>query len=831
MGIFGGKRGTGTTGGRTGGVDEAQLPDYADYSDEPDEDMLLASRLAELDEQAPVDLPDLDELSSTAFGGGSRIDVYSKLAKLEAGERSRSAPRQAPSRFSAAALDEVAGRKTAEREAAEREATLDVGAMSKEERKAYIDALGESLELYPHLLAIKPNERYVFRSDYIEVDGSGSVACVLAFFHRDETVDEFGPFWGVSRIPNDLPVGVRAMMLESVKRREGKWVDDALARSEKLDKMAQRDQNEGSMGAKRKIAKASEDIFTINAEIADQAVYLQVDVRMVLHADSLSALDTAIERLSRQYIELLPGVTVEPYHGEQRQELSSLLDASGKRRGKGWGFTSVEYAGAYSLVTNGLSDPAGEYVGRMSGDYNNAAILFEVDAWGHHVCLADDTLNRRLGRVRMVDMWGSKISQAALRNNRKVVHLVLNDADLDLLGPPLRSLTARVDMNAGELNPLEIFGSRKDQLALYGVQQNKLLLMTEQYLKSGALKLEVDSLQILQSALKSQIHNFYVEQAMWADNAADNQEKLRLVGLAHDDVPRLSVFASYFDTEHVKLLHQRVRDDTQLKAIKVLRDVYADMRDTAGDLFDNFTSEAVDQARSARRVIYDFSGLSQRGAGVAMAQLVNAVGFAFSGLEEGDTVIIHGADRIVDPAVQDYLTIHFDRLYGLGARVALLYDKPEKMLECQEFNQFNIADYTVLGPMAKPTIEKYEELMRSPIPDDLRALLSSKDSMLSYLHRGPINVVFGTELSLGLGHRAPAQNVGEMVAARVEQANRDSRLAATSRLAEAEQAEQARGQELRAAVEEKPAGLGSELLRPGQSSKESLGRATGPGRR
>lgn len=67
--------------------------------------------------------------------------------------------------------------------------------MSKEQRKLYIEALGESLELYAHLVAIKPRERYVFRSDYYEIDGTGAVACVLALFHRDEARDEFPNFW------------------------------------------------------------------------------------------------------------------------------------------------------------------------------------------------------------------------------------------------------------------------------------------------------------------------------------------------------------------------------------------------------------------------------------------------------------------------------------------------------------------------------------------------------------------------------------------------------------------------------------------------------------
>ena len=57
--------------------------------------------------------------------------------------------------------------------------------MTKEERaaaKAEKNALREFRQ-YPYLLAMKPKERYIFHSDYFDVDGQ--VGTVLSFFHVD----------------------------------------------------------------------------------------------------------------------------------------------------------------------------------------------------------------------------------------------------------------------------------------------------------------------------------------------------------------------------------------------------------------------------------------------------------------------------------------------------------------------------------------------------------------------------------------------------------------------------------------------------------------------
>ncbi|OUS97219.1 hypothetical protein [Rhodococcus sp. NCIMB 12038] len=793
--------------------------DYAIFGIEPDDadddggvDDLWdeVSNFRQLAEESP--LAQIDSASDQDIHSGDRTgvdfeeelggeifnvtteDVVSRVESLRRGGPAVAEPPSRRSgRFSTGRLDEVTARIAAEQAAKAEETSFDLEKMSKEQRKLYIEALGESLELYGHLVAIKPREKYVFRSDYYKIDGAGAVACILALFHRNEARDEFPAFWGVSRIPADLPEGVSAIVFEQVERKDEKWVDAALARADKLDRLEEREQADGgTMSTKRTAAKAADDLYSTVAELGDGAAYLSVHNRILLHAPSLAALDSAVDKLARQYIDAFSSLHAAPYHGEQRQELSSLFVKNDDKRGNGFHMTSTEFAGSYSLVTNGLSDPAGEFVGKMGGDYNNSAILFEVDRWRHHVVLADQALNHALDRARVVDMWGSKISQAALLNNHRVVHLVLNGADLNTLGPPLEKLTARLDMTRGDVNMFELFGSRKDQLSLYGIHLTKLVLMAEQALGAG----DPAAVSIIRSELKDRLTEFYVDQKMWARSAEKNQEKLRLVGLDHNEVPLLQHFVPYLDTMYKKLVQQSNQDTEAQRAIKTLQGVFKDMLQANSDLFNQPTSYEIDSAHSARRVIYDFSGLVHRSKGLAMAQLVNIVGFAVASLREGDVLLIHGADQITDTQVQEYLSAQFERLFRVGARVGYLYENPDSMLENQRFNRFERADYTILGPMAKETISNYEQALHTAIPTELKTLLAATDLAISYLRRGSVNVVFGTELSLGLkALRGVGASEGmEDVAARVRETDRANRIADNSEVAALDRAEQERAQ-------------------------------------
>ncbi|MCM2394196.1 hypothetical protein [Streptomyces albipurpureus] len=635
------------------------------------------------------------------------------------------------------------------------------------QRRREVKHLQGTFDAYLHLLALKPKEKYLFRSDYFEVDSS--VACILAYFHDDAAHDNFAAFWGIDRIPDGLDERVTAIVLEQVRRMDDKWIDSYTKQSEKLERLDTSEQEEtGTASSKRKAAKISSDLGVTIGELQDGASYLSVHNRLFLKAPDLATLDDTVDRVTRLYIDRFGTLKAAPYAGEQRQELSGLWKNNEKKKGKGFHFTSTELAGSYSLVTNGLNDKGGEYVGYMVGDVNNSAVLMDVDAYEHHVIVADATLSEYLDRQRVANMWCSKISQATLLNNGQVVHLVLDGANLDTLGPTFERLTSRVDLNQGDVNMFEMFGEEEDELTVFSAQMEKLKLMFEQLYETtdGAVG------SIIRSALEDTATDFYIEQGMWRHNAKEQRHRLRVVNIPHTQVPRLQMFVSYLATAHKALLNSSRTDADQLRAYNVLKGIANAMLSTNGDLFNNHTASAVDGVRDSRRVVYDFSRLMRRGKGVAMAQLVNIVGFAVGKLGLGDTVIIHGTEH-VDDRVKRYIQDQFDHMHERGGRVVYSYNDVDKTLADSDFNTFDAADYTLFGPMRDGTVVEYQKQLHQRIPPDLAQLITTKGENLTYLRRGVSNVVFHLDLALGINpYREAQRRKVRLEAARAEEVAR-----------------------------------------------------------
>lgn len=642
--------------------------------------------------------------------------------------------------------------------------------MSRKERRAFFSRANDGqVRDYPHLLAVKPRQGYVFHSDYFDIDGE--VGCILSYFHDESARDELPPFWGVNLIPY-LPQNVTAILLEQVSRVSESWLADKIKSSERLDRLDTQEQSEnGTTSSRRKASKVSADIEQVIDEIQDGAAYLSVHYRILLKAPSLEVLDDVIDDLRRKYIDAVGNLSIAGHHGLQRQELATLFSPNASKKGKGFHFTSTELAGAFNLVTNGLNDRGGEFVGYMVGDVNNSGVLMDVDMYKHHVVVADDDKSRapRMKNAQIADMWGSKISQAALINSKRVVHIILDGADLTgALGPRMETITARIDMSQGDVNPFEVFGERKDQLGLFSTHLEKLVLMTEQaYEPTDADR------SIIRASLKDTLTQFYVDQDMWVRNAKHNVDRLRLVGIPHDQVPQLKLFVTYLDQRYKALTGKANRDDELLHAYSVLSAVFKDMLDANGDLFNVVTKDVIDGAQKARRVIYDFSSLVNRGKGVAMAQLVNVLAFAASALGEGDTLIVHGAE-LIDKGVKPYVTDQFERLYRRSARVALCYNGVKAMLDDSEFNHFDEADWTALGAMSDALVPVYEKKLAKRIPVDMTKVITRRGEGLTFLRRGTVNVVFKRDLALGVnahvrdvvydGSVAPGRHRGSVMA-------------------------------------------------------------------
>ena len=609
---------------------------------------------------------------------------------------------------------------------------------------------------YPHLMALKPKELYVFHSDYFEIDNS--VATILAYFHADGAADNFGPFWGINKIPMGLSEDITTIVFEGVSKMSEGWIQSHQTKAEGIAAM---DSNETARsGTRTSVAQTSKkvrDMETIANELLGGAAYLNLQTRLMVKAPTVEKLDYALEAIDRLYKDRFGTVNVAAYGGEQRAELSRLFALNEKKIGKGFYFTSTELAGAYSLVTHGLEDPGGEYVGYMVGDVNNSAVLFDVDQYEHHTVIINENYHEKLGRVHVSDMWGSKLSQSALLNNHKVVHILMNGCDMDKLGPKFETMTYKIDMHHGAVNMFEMFGDAKDEMSIFPSQMQKLILMAEQ-----AYETTESDRSIIRGSLEEFATKFYVDRKMWYENAKEHRDRIRVVGIPHNEVPRLQEFVAYLEMGYKQQTMSEARDPKKLTAMNILALTFRNMLSSNGDLFNTITSDAIDGVRKGQRVLYDFGNLMMRGKGVAMAQLVNIIGFAVGNLGLGDTVILHGTN-LIDNGVKDYIDSQFSHLFAKGGRVVYSYDSTDAMLADKQFCHFDKADYMIFGNMTDTAVAEYQSLLGQEIPPDLASLITNKSDSVCYIRRGFDNVVFKQDLALGV-------NLKEQKAARLARA-------------------------------------------------------------
>lgn len=612
----------------------------------------------------------------------------------------------------------------------------------KKPRKVY------SYEDNPHLLALRPHECYMFFSDYTRIDDN-MYSCILAMFHNNGATDRFGQFWGLGLLPHNLPKTTKVIRFEQVNRLTDEWVNQHQTRSEKVAEANAGEQGRGGTNTtRRKAGKASTDLETIAAELLNGASYLHVHYRLQVLAPSLKELDAAIDQIRKDYIDAFSSLTLEPYQGEQKKEMSTLLRDNDTKLGTGFYYTSTEYAGSYSLVTHGIEDHDGEFVGTMTGDVNNSAVLFDIDYFPKHIVLADGVFDDRYqDRVRRSNVWGSKIAQAAILNNHKVVHFLLSPVNMDMVSPKFESFTNFVNMTQGDLNMFEFFGDPEAELTLFPKQLEKIKIMTEQISPPTE-----DDKTVIRDSLSEALTQFYKDSHMWIDNAQYNREKIRLIGIPHEQVPKLEQFVMNLDQKHKALLAASIVDNEQVHAYSTLKSIFRSMLTSNCDLFNTITNSVFDTVTEKNRVIYDFSELLQRGSGIAMAQLVNVVSYALSGLDKGDLAIFHGCDNITSQEVKGFLRREFDFLYKRGGRTCLLYDDVAAYMQDLDFNQAIRADYTITSTMTPADAALYESSFGIKLPNTLKSLITAPKSDNNYLHRGVDNIVFKPDLYVGVKH-------------------------------------------------------------------------------
>ena len=511
--------------------------------------------------------------------------------------------------------------------------------VDKENEEYIINKNLSKLTFQSFLGKIKPRESIVFHSDYYKVDGK--YCSILSFTRHDGKSDNRSIFWGISRLLVGNIPDVELIVIDAVSKYNIDWVRGRFKGFEKTIDIASREDNKKGMMEADKLKETIIQGSKIASEVNAGAAYLNVKMRLLVKAKTLDALDLAVSLIRSRYENSLQQITINAFDGMQKYELSNLLSPNKKILGKGFDFTSTEYAGAYCIASRGLNDPFGEYVGNTLDDINNVAVMFDVDNFDTNVVLAHDfTFDGIACNPHLSDMWCSKISQSAMLRGHRVRHIVLNNIDMNELGPEFNDISATLDMSKGYINPFAMFGDKSEELTIFASHITKLGLLMSQFMDTKAIP-GFNPLARLGTILT----DFYKSRNMWTSNPEANRAYIHIVGLPHKDYPILGDFAIYLEFANKAAA---VSGDNMYQAeVKAIYDTFNSMLQVNSDIFGQVTDDIVDTLDSKRRVVYDLSKLFERNASVAMASFINLLGFVFTGLGSGDVVIIHGVDYII----------------------------------------------------------------------------------------------------------------------------------------------------------------------------------------
>lgn len=617
-----------------------------------------------------------------------------------------------------------------------------------QQRKKDKDMMAKSkpLRRSPLLHSLVGKHAIIFHSDYMEIDNH--VAQILTVIDREGSDRDKPKFWMTYLIPRNLNDHVEARFIMPIQTMTESWTNKAQTDSEvtKNSQITQANETDASKDAQIASARA-EDLRLISADLNAGDKYLATQLKIFLKADNLQELDAARIRLNQTLISYnFGGIRVVPFEGQQLDEYQNLLKPPMEHISKPQMFTSHELAGAYDLLTHGITDPAGKYVGAMQADVNNSAVLLDVDKFDDTVVVASKDAAQtasispqELKGNRNSTLWGVKIAHAALENSHRVVHFVLNYTHPDKIGADLSSISKNLDMNHGLINPFQMFGKVEDQLSIYSAHNEMLRLMAQQI--SSDLQ-SSDLNKVLPSLLK----RFYVQYGIWQDNPKDNFDLLRAVTLPNNIYPKLDRFNTYLGEALQAALQRHAANE--VASIERLQSVFERLEGEDSDLFNVYTSNELTDAQNYAQVFYDFSKLLDRSESIAMAQFLNVVGYATSKLGDHDVLIIHGANAIRD-SVKTYLTKHvFTRLQQRGVRLVFLYDSVDACLDDAHFCRLDHADYTLFGTMTGTNVQKYQKLISQPLPGPLMQAIETKIPTLFFLSRGIDKVIFIQDLVL-----------------------------------------------------------------------------------
>lgn len=613
-----------------------------------------------------------------------------------------------------------------------------------------------------YLSQIVPIKGWKLKEDYVELldrNTKGSVIAPVLVYIKPDKVN-LDNEWGVNYIQDLVSDTIKnsgnshdlnVLFIENIRPMTKDWIKhkqkDSESYTPKVGKSHQQIAN---------LRRQTADLVTIANELHNSA-YLAVGMKYLVAAESQQVLDDFLDSLQRRLELRVPGTVLTLSNGNIDKEFANLFNNPMEEPGKKMMFTAAEFAGSYNIVTNGIEDPKGVYVGEQIGDISNAAVIWDMDNFEHFAVMASGNEFARKRDFRREatpeefrdwrgsDLWLNTlilqlVKEQPLTGRRHHVYtLALDPIHLD---DHLLTSTAEIDLNKGHINPFEMFGSQEDELEIFPANISKWNAMTRQ-LATETIKEEHTTYReplsmAEQSDLDQILEQFYIDNHMWVKNAKENRDKIRIVGIPSADVPRLDQFIVYLVNAYT--------DNTDPNKANELQDLLAIFRQlsiTNGDLFDTITDPMFTILGTKKHTLLDYSNLSQRKGNILLVQLLNSISAITNQTKPGDTVIIHGAQRITS-LTQHYVDSIINDLYNKHVRVVFSYNSSADMLKQVKFNHMPDADWVLTGRLSADQTARYNEILgnQRQMTSMIARNIQSGNDACYYLRRGNDNVIF-----------------------------------------------------------------------------------------
>lgn len=670
--------------------------------------------------------------------------------------------------------------------------------------KASMKPLGSNESLY-ELVA---GEQYRPHEDYLEFKNN-SIATILSLDFEYGNIQSLPMQWGVSVLETTMKLTrahkIKFVHITTLDPVDDDWIKKAdkatnavkSVEGEISDEKAEKLKNAKSSKAVKRRGLRNAQIKQVKKELDADGQYFAASFKFLITAPSLEVFDEFFREYKHKLRTDYRGFKIITHLEGGENVFKSMFTYPLEDLGRPPMFTNFEFGGYYNFLSQGISDRRGMYVGEQVGDVNNMSVLWDMtqgiynnnDGSGVAVIVGNklaDTIDRgskpeaeqlpvfTSDKTPGSAIWLHTLAKQYLMRDSKVKVRTIAFSPFEL-SPLMNRLSKTFDLSQGILNPMEMFNIKDKVADINSTHNDKWEILIRQVATASQARELRDVQDHIITKLTQALERLYINAGMRGKNLSTKNNRTRLSGLYHNEVPTLLDFTTTVETMYQSVVGGRAATKDQLEAstIRSVATYLNSLLSQHGDLFNVKTSPEIDKIGDARHDIFDLSKLKQRSNTAMMLQLINSIDLILADLDTNDLLILYGCDELSDfglsylnvrlePLLKDKgvkIVTMFNSIDGVAGKVVMTPDSKQYTLPSiatnPTLNLLNKSQYVLLGDLKQPSnIKLYNDLVddRYKITERLEEALNAENSIQNhlastantryYLRRSYTNTVF-----------------------------------------------------------------------------------------